>query len=163
MGWQSVTDKVRRIISISSSDKTTSMFVRHRPPPHLLLHGCQLAAAVLRFSGWRFLSGWFVALRYRHGCGRSMSTRSWSARVAQIILGGFLLLFSSPHSVGREETDSHPIPFWGMNGGVIGMLVGFWLHQPPGHRRRRLRGHGCLLLDHLYPVEPGTPDVEVLC
>ncbi len=50
--------------------------------------------------------------------------------VAQIILGGFLLLFSSPHSVGREETDSYPIPFWGMNCGVIGMLVGFWLHHP---------------------------------
>ena len=49
--------------------------------------------------------------------------------VAQIILGGFLLFISPPHSADRKETDSHPLTFWAMNSGLVGMLVGFWLHQ----------------------------------
>ena len=49
--------------------------------------------------------------------------------VAQIILGGFLLFMSPPHSADRKETDSHPLTFWAMNSGLVGMLVGFWLHQ----------------------------------
>ncbi len=49
--------------------------------------------------------------------------------VAQIILGGFILLVPPPSSADREKTDSHPFTFFAMNGGLIGMLMGFWLHQ----------------------------------
>jgi hypothetical protein len=49
--------------------------------------------------------------------------------VAQIILGGFLLLISPPSSENRKHTDSHPISFWAMNSGLTGMLMGFWLHR----------------------------------
>ncbi len=49
--------------------------------------------------------------------------------VTQIILGGFLLLVSPSYSTDRRESDSHPITFWALNGGLIGMLVGLWLHQ----------------------------------
>ncbi|MBX3331508.1 MAG: hypothetical protein KF722_13960 [Nitrospira sp.] len=48
--------------------------------------------------------------------------------VTQIILGGFILMIPSPSSANRKEADSHPLTFWMMNGGLIGMLVGFWLH-----------------------------------
>ncbi|UVT14831.1 MAG: hypothetical protein H8K04_13420 [Nitrospira sp.] len=49
--------------------------------------------------------------------------------VAQIMLGGFLLLIPPPHSVDRRESAFRPFTLWAMNGGVIGMLVGFWLRQ----------------------------------
>lgn len=49
--------------------------------------------------------------------------------VAQIMLGGFLLFISPPHAADRKETDSHPLTFWALNSGLVGMLVGFWLHQ----------------------------------
>ncbi len=49
--------------------------------------------------------------------------------IAQAILGGFLLLIPPPNSANRKEADSHPLTFWAMNGGLIGMLVGFWLHR----------------------------------
>ncbi|HEX6726938.1 MAG TPA: hypothetical protein VF078_06255 [Nitrospira sp.] len=49
--------------------------------------------------------------------------------VIQIILGGLLLLILSPGSRERRESAFHPLTFWAMNGGTIGMLVGFWLHQ----------------------------------
>jgi hypothetical protein len=49
--------------------------------------------------------------------------------VTQIMLGGFLLFISPPHAADRKETDSHPLTFWALNSGLVGMLVGFWLHQ----------------------------------
>jgi len=49
--------------------------------------------------------------------------------VAQIMLGGFLLLIPPTGSGNRKEADSHPLTFWAMNGGLLGMLVGFWLHR----------------------------------
>ncbi|MDH4084319.1 MAG: cbb3-type cytochrome c oxidase subunit I [Nitrospira sp.] len=49
--------------------------------------------------------------------------------VAQIILGGFLLLVSPPYLKDRIESDSHPITFWSLNGGLTVMLVGLWLHH----------------------------------
>ncbi|HWF59476.1 MAG TPA: hypothetical protein VN666_04105 [Nitrospira sp.] len=49
--------------------------------------------------------------------------------IAQIILGGFLLLIPQPNSANRKDADSHPFTFWAMNGGLIGMLMGFWLHR----------------------------------
>jgi hypothetical protein len=50
--------------------------------------------------------------------------------VAQIILGGFLLIILPPGSADRNQADSHSFSFWALNGGVMGMLVGFGLHQP---------------------------------
>ncbi len=49
--------------------------------------------------------------------------------VVQTILGGLLLLFASPQSKERATSDSHPFTFWALNGGLVGMLVGFWLHH----------------------------------
>ncbi|QPD05289.1 MAG: hypothetical protein Nkreftii_003063 [Candidatus Nitrospira kreftii] len=49
--------------------------------------------------------------------------------VAQIILGGFLLLIAPPQSKAGMESDSHPITLLALNGGLVGMLVGFWLHH----------------------------------
>jgi hypothetical protein len=49
--------------------------------------------------------------------------------VAQILLGGFILLVPPPSSADRKEAASHPLTFLAMNGGLIGMLMGFWLHQ----------------------------------
>lgn len=49
--------------------------------------------------------------------------------VAQIILGGFILLVPPPNSADRKEADSHPLTFLAMNGGLIGILMGFWLHR----------------------------------
>ncbi|MBX3324827.1 MAG: hypothetical protein KF682_02910 [Nitrospira sp.] len=49
--------------------------------------------------------------------------------VAQLILGGLLLLAAPPQSKDRAESDSHPFAFWALNGGLIGMLAGFWLRH----------------------------------
>lgn len=49
--------------------------------------------------------------------------------VAQILLGGLLLLVAPPESKANSESDSRPLTFWVLNGGVIGMLVGFWLRH----------------------------------
>jgi hypothetical protein len=49
--------------------------------------------------------------------------------VAQLILAGFLLLVAPSQPKDRTESDSHPFVFWALNGGLIGMLVGFWLHH----------------------------------
>jgi hypothetical protein len=49
--------------------------------------------------------------------------------VAQLILGGFLLLIRPPQSVDHRKADSYPLTFWALNGGLIGMLVGFSLHR----------------------------------
>lgn len=49
--------------------------------------------------------------------------------VAQIILGAVMLLVHPSRSATRKETDSHLLTFLGLNGGVSGMLVGFWLHR----------------------------------
>ena len=49
--------------------------------------------------------------------------------VAQILLGGLLLLVAPPESKTNLGSNSRPFTFWALNGGVIGMLVGFWLHH----------------------------------
>lgn len=49
--------------------------------------------------------------------------------VAQLTLGGFLLLIAPSQPKGRTESDSYPFTFWALNGGLIGMFVGFWLHH----------------------------------
>lgn len=49
--------------------------------------------------------------------------------VTQMILGGLLLLVAPPPSKDRAGSDSHPFTFWALNGGLIGMLMGSWLHH----------------------------------
>jgi|CXWL01.1.fsa_nt_gi hypothetical protein len=128
MGWQSATDKVPRIIFISSSGNSTPMFTRPYPPLSFCFTGL----------GWLVLSS-ILGLAILVGLVHGTPLPSWVRMlhvhavlvggVAQIILGGFLLLIS-PSSLGnRKDADSHPISFWAMNSGLVGMLMGFWLHQ----------------------------------
>lgn len=49
--------------------------------------------------------------------------------VAQILLSGFLVLVASPDSKADTTSHSRPFAFWALNGGLIGMLAGFWLHH----------------------------------
>ncbi len=49
--------------------------------------------------------------------------------VTQIILGGLFLLIPPAISADRKEPGCTLFTFWTMNGGVIGMLVGFTLHR----------------------------------
>jgi len=128
MGWQSVTVKAPRIIFISWSDKITSMFVRRCPPLTFVYTGLT----------WLVLSS-ILGLAILVGLVRGTPLPPWVRTlhvhavlvggVAQIILGGFLLFISPPHSADRKEPDAHPLTFWALNGGLAGMLVGFWLHQ----------------------------------
>ena len=49
--------------------------------------------------------------------------------ITQIMLSGFLLFLNSSASTIHKDRDVHPLEFWMLNGGVISMLIGFWLHQ----------------------------------
>lgn len=49
--------------------------------------------------------------------------------VAQLILGGLFLLMTPPPSNARTDSDSHPLTFWTLNGGLLVMLIGLWLPQ----------------------------------
>ena len=49
--------------------------------------------------------------------------------VAQMILGGFLAFIPPLLMTGQKQRDSHPVLFFTINGGAVGMLVGFWRHQ----------------------------------
>ncbi|WHZ25984.1 MAG: hypothetical protein OJF51_000779 [Nitrospira sp.] len=49
--------------------------------------------------------------------------------IAQIILGGLIVMIPSPSSADRKEAAPHPFAFVAMNGGLIGMHMGFWLHR----------------------------------
>ena len=128
MGWQSVTDKAPRITFISWSDKTTNMFVRR----------CLSLTFIYTGLTWLVLSS-ILGLAILVGLTRGTPLPPWVRTlhvhavlvggVAQIILGGFLLLISPPHLADRDEPDAHPLTFWAMNSGLVGMLMGFWLHQ----------------------------------
>lgn len=128
MGWQSVMDKAPRIIFISWSDNGTSMSARTYPPLSLCFAGL----------GWLVLAsilGAAILIGLIHGTPLPPWVRAFHVHavlvggVAQILLGGFLLFISPPRSADRKETESHPLTFWAMNSGLIGMLVGFWLHR----------------------------------
>ncbi len=128
MVWRSVTDRAPRIIFISWSDKITSMFIRHCPPLTFFYTGFSWLALAS-------ILGLAILVGLVHGTPLPPWVRTLHVHaalvggVAQIILGGFLLLISALHSVDRKEPDAHPISFWGMNSGLVGMLMGFWLHQ----------------------------------
>lgn len=104
------------------------MFVRTIPP---------LAFCITGFS-WLVLAsilGMATLVGLVHGTPLPAWVRSLHVHavlvggVVQVILGGFLLLIPPPSSTNRNQTDSHPLTFWAMNGGLVGMLVGFWLHH----------------------------------
>jgi len=104
------------------------MFARTYPPLSFCLTGL----------GWLVLSS-ILGLAILVGLVRGTPLPSWVRMlhahavlvggVAQVILGGFLLLISPPSSGNRKDADSHPISFWAMNSGLVGMLMGFWLHR----------------------------------
>jgi hypothetical protein len=130
MDWRSATDKAPRIIFILWTGNGMPMVTRTISP---------LSPLVLCFTGL----GW-LALASILGMALlvglvSTPLPSWMGTlhvhavliggVVQIILGGFLLFIPPPSSASREETDSPPLAFWAMNGGLIGMLAGFSLHR----------------------------------
>ncbi|MDF0673428.1 MAG: hypothetical protein P0120_03650 [Nitrospira sp.] len=128
MDWPSAMDKARQIIFISWSDNNRPMFTRTIPP---------LVFCITGFS-WLVLAsivGMATLIGLVHGTPLPSWVRALHVHavlvggITQIILGGFLLLIPSPNSANRKEADSHPLTFWAMNGGLIAMLVGFWLHQ----------------------------------
>ena len=94
----------------------------------------------LCFTGFFWLAlGSILGLAILIGLVRSTPLPSWMRAfhvhavliggVAQLILGGFLLPVTSPQSKDRAESDSHPFAYWTLNGGLVGMLAGFWLHH----------------------------------
>ncbi|NOU08730.1 MAG: hypothetical protein HOO98_01740, partial [Nitrospira sp.] len=101
------------------------MFTRPYPPLSFCFTGL----------GWLVLSS-ILGLAILVGLVRGTPLPSWVRMlhvhavlvggVAQIILGGFLLLISPSSSGNRKDADSHPISFWAMNSGLVGMLMGFW-------------------------------------
>lgn len=121
-------DKARQTIFISWSDNHRPMFARTIPP---------LTFCITGFS-WLVLAsilGMATLVGLVHGTPLPAWVRALHVHavlvggIAQTILGGFLLLIPPPNSANRKEADSYPLTFWAMNGGLIGMLVGFWLHQ----------------------------------
>ncbi|NGZ11905.1 MAG: hypothetical protein CV088_21485 [Nitrospira sp. LK70] len=128
MGWPSAMDKARQTIFISWSDNHRPMFARTIPP---------LTFCITSF-GWLVLAsivGMTTLVGLIHGTPLPAWVRTLHVHavlvggITQAILGGFLLLIPPPNSADRKEADSHPLTFWAMNGGLIGMLVGFWLHR----------------------------------
>lgn len=94
----------------------------------------------LCFTGFTWLTlGSILGLAILIGLVRGTPLPSWvralhvhaslMGGVAQILLGALLLLVAPPESKAYPESDSRPFTFWALNGGVIGMLVGFWLHH----------------------------------
>ena len=94
----------------------------------------------LCFTGFTWLTlGSILGLAILIGLVRGTPLPSWvralhvhttlMGGVAQILLGTLLLLVAPPESKANPESDSRPFTFWALNGGVIGMLVGFWLHH----------------------------------
>lgn len=118
----------RPTIFISWSDKQTRMLPRRYPPLVLLLTG----------FGWLVLSS-ILGLAILVGLVRATPLPPWVrlvhvhaalvGGVAQMILGGFLAFIPPLLMTGRKQRDSHPVLFLTINGGAVGMLVGFWLHR----------------------------------
>jgi hypothetical protein len=49
--------------------------------------------------------------------------------VAQMILGGLLAFIPPLLMTGQKQRDSHPLLFFAINSGALGMVVGFWLYH----------------------------------
>lgn len=120
--------KARQTIFISWSDNGRPMFARTTPP---------LVFCVTGFS-WLVLAS-IVGMATLVGLVHGTPLPSWIRAlhvhaalvggVGQMLLGGLLLSIPPSNSANRKEAGSHPLTFWAMNSGLIGMLVGFWLHR----------------------------------
>lgn len=118
----------RQTIFISWSDNRRPMFAQTTPP---------LVFCVTGF-GWLVLTS-IVGMATLVGLVHGTPLPSWIRAlhvhaalvggVGQILLGGLLLFIPPSNSANRKEADSHPLTFWAMNSGLIGMLLGFWLHR----------------------------------
>ena len=66
--------------------------------------------------------------------------------VAQMILGAMLALVPPLLMTGRDRPDAHPALFALMNGGTIGVLMGFWYRtiRSSASRARWLSSLSCL-------------------
>ncbi|MDR4462998.1 MAG: cbb3-type cytochrome c oxidase subunit I [Nitrospira sp.] len=104
------------------------------------MRGRSYSPLTLCFTGFTWLTlGSILGLAILIGLVRGTPLPSWVRSlhvhatliggVAQILLGGLLLLVAPPESKANLGSDSRPFTFWALNGGVIGMLVGFWLHH----------------------------------
>ncbi len=104
------------------------MVLRHSPPITILLTG----------FGWLVLSS-ILGLAMLVGMVRETPLPPWVRAlhvhatlvggVVPIILGGLLALSHSLGSSPLKNRGVHPLTYWALNGGLVGMLVGFWLHQ----------------------------------
>jgi hypothetical protein len=126
MAWRLGTDKVRRIIFISWIGNGTPMIARTISPLTLCFMGLGWLS-LASIQGMAAMVG-LVSTPLPPWLGALHVHAVLIGGVAQIILGGFLWFIPPPSSASRQETDSHPLAFWAMNGGLIGMLVGFSLH-----------------------------------
>lgn len=128
MDWPSAMGTARQTIFISWSDNRRPMFAQTTPP---------LVFCVTGF-GWLVLTS-IVGMATLVGLVHGTPLPSWIRAlhvhaalvggVGQILLGGLLLFIPPSNSANRKEADSHPLTFWAMNSGLIGMLLGFWLHR----------------------------------
>jgi len=104
------------------------MTLRHDTPMTLLLTGL----------GWLVLSS-ILGLAMLIGLVRGTPLPPWVRAlhvhatlvggVVPILLVGLLLLRDAWGSNAIKKRGIHPLAYWTLNGGLVGMLVGFWLHQ----------------------------------
>ncbi|MGC4096500.1 MAG: hypothetical protein QM706_05235 [Nitrospira sp.] len=127
MDWRSATDKARRIIFTSLSGNGTPMIAPTISPLTLCITGFGWLA-LASILGMASIVGLVYGTPLPAWWGMLHVHAVLIGGVTQIILGGFLL-FVPPMSMGsRHHADTHSFTFWAMNGGVMGMLLGFWLH-----------------------------------
>lgn len=103
------------------------MALRHYPPSTMLLTG----------FGWLVLSS-MLGLAMLVGLVRGTPLPPWVRAlhvhatlvggVIPIILGGLLILSDAWRSNALNKRGIHPLTYWTLNGGLVGLLVGFWLH-----------------------------------
>lgn len=128
MGWRSATATAQRIIFISLNGNGTPMFARTISPVTFCVTGFGWLA-LTSILGMASIVGLVYGTPLPAWWGMLHVHAVLIGGVTQIILGGFLLLIPPLSVANRNEADSHPLTFWAMNGGVMGMLVGFWLHH----------------------------------
>ncbi len=103
------------------------MVLRHAPPITILLTG----------FGWLVLSS-ILGLAMLVGLVRGTPMPPWVRAlhvhatlvggIVPIILGILLVLSDTLESSPLKNRGIHPLTHWALNSGVVGMLVGFWLH-----------------------------------
>jgi hypothetical protein len=104
------------------------MYPRHVPPAAFLLTG----------FAWLVIAA-LLGLAILIGLVRGTPLPSWMrlvhvhaalvGGVAQMILGGFLAFIPPLQGTSQKPAASYPLVFVMINGGIIGMLAGFGMHQ----------------------------------